>query len=217
MRTRKASTGFRAAHGRARELGRLVVLESPPVDELRPAMTCNAAPPERDASGRFLPGNKAGTAQRVKAGKRGALVHLERQGDAAARAAVAFGRRYSAHRRAELARLHGGMLSSGPGSMIESASMLLASSRYWAARASAEGNPDFARLSATLAAGARQAERDAWHLAQLEAQARPKSPASYPWLVSTSTPAQPDDESNNDNDEGDDGNDDLGNDEGESS
>lgn len=165
---------MRAAHGHARDLGRLTSSECPPADELRSATPVTSVKPGRDASGRFLPGNRAGAAKRFKAGKRGALFALERQGDDAARAALAFGRRYASHRRAELARLHGGELSAGVGSIIESAGELLSASRYWSARSIAEGNPDHARLAAQLAAGARQSERDAWQLAALEAAARPR-------------------------------------------
>lgn len=171
----------RAAHGRARELGRLTVSECCPADELPAATGAGAAPPSRDASGRFLPGNTAGKARRVRVGKRGALMLLERKGDDAARAALAFGRRYAAHRRAELAKAHGGEISAGVGAMIESAGELLASARYWQARSIAEANPDFARLAAQLVAGSRQAERDAWELASREADARPKNPMQR-WL-----------------------------------
>jgi len=163
----------RSAHGRARELGRLTVSECTPADELPSATPADAVRTDRDTSGRFAPGNRVGTARRLRAGSRGALADLERKGDAAARAALAFGRRYAAHRRAELARCHGGELSAGVGAMVESAGELLASARYWSARGIAEASPDHARLAATLVAGARQAERDAWELASREAVARP--------------------------------------------
>lgn len=163
----------RAAHGRARELGRLTASELTPADELRPASPGVAGPSGRDSSGRFVAGNRVGTAKRLRAGRRGALCDLERQGDDAARAALSFGRRYAAHRRAELAQAHGGTLSAGVGAMVESAGELLASARYWSARSIAASDPDFARLSAQLVAGARQAERDAWELAAREAAARP--------------------------------------------
>ncbi|APU89277.1 hypothetical protein Rctr16k_17 [Virus Rctr16k] len=155
------------------------------MDELRPAPAKGAAQLERDASGRFVKGNRAGAARRVRAGKRGALVTLEKKGDAAARAALAFGRRYASHRRAELARAFG-EISAGVGAMVESAGELLAAARYWSARGVAEANPDHARLSATLIAGARQAERDAWALAQLEEPAFAKAKkrrSGSPWLV----------------------------------
>jgi hypothetical protein len=173
---------FRRAHGKARELGRLTASECPPLDELRPGSALAPVRADRDAAGRFVAGNRAGTVHRVKAGKRGALIELERKGDPAARAAIAFGRRYASHRRAELARCHGGELSAGVAAMVESAGELLAASRYWQARSVAEGSPDFARLAAQLAAGARQSERDAWQLADLEARSRPASPADFAWL-----------------------------------
>jgi hypothetical protein len=171
---------LRNAHGRARALGRLTASELTPADELRPARPVASVRPDRDASGRFVAGNRAGTAKRVRMGKRGALVELERKGDPAARAALAFGRRYAAHRRAELGRVHGGELSAGVGAMVESAGELLAAARYWSARGIAEANPDHARLAAQLVAGSRQAERDAWELAAREAAARPRKPV--PWL-----------------------------------
>jgi hypothetical protein len=180
---------WRKSHGNAARNGRLVVLESCPADELPPAMPGAPAPPQRDSGGRFLPGNRAGAAKRVKAGSRGALVVLERRGDPAARAALAFGRRYSAHRRVELARAHGGEISAGVGALVESAGELLAASRYWAARGIADGNPDHARLAAQLVAGHRQAERDCWELASREAEARRRAAPPVPWAWSS--PAEP--------------------------
>jgi hypothetical protein len=118
----------------------------------------------------------------VKPGPRGALHALERQGDEAARAALAFGRRYASHRRAELGQAHG-ELSAGVGAMVESAGELLSAGRYWAARGIAEGSPDFARLAAQLLAGARQAERDAWALAELEARSRRAIADEQAWRV----------------------------------
>jgi hypothetical protein len=183
---------LRTAHGNAAKLGRLTASELTPADELRPATPALAVRPQRDTGGRFLPGNKAGAAKRVKAGSRGALVALERKGDPAARAALAFGRRYASHRRSELASCHGGTLSAGVGAMVESAGELLSASRYWSARSIAEANPDYARLAAQLVAGARQAERDAWELASREAPLRPKSKqeaaAAYPWLAPAAPP-----------------------------
>lgn len=170
-----ARTAWPTATGTARDCGRLLQSTTCPSDELPPATPTDAVRPDRDPSGRFVSGNRAGTAKRFRAGSRGALVELERQGDAAARAALTFGRRYSAHRRAELARSHGGELSAGVGAMVESAGELLAAARYWSARSLAEASPNHARLAATLVAGARQSERDAWELASREAAARADS------------------------------------------
>lgn len=107
------------------------------------------------------------------------------------RALLSPGRRYASHRRAELASLHGGEISAGVGAMVESAGELLASARYWSARSIAEGDPDFARLAATLTAGSRQAERDAWEIAAREAAAR-REHASQPRSLLAA--AQADDE-----------------------
>lgn len=170
---------MRSAHGAARDAGRLTASECPPFDEMRPATSALPVRADRDASGRFVPGNRAGAAKIVKAGKRGALYELERKGDDAARAARAFGRRYAAHRRAELAKAFG-EISAGVSSMIESAGELLASARYWSARSVADADPNHARLAAQLVAGARQAERDAWALADLESKSRaPQATAEW--------------------------------------
>jgi hypothetical protein len=173
------AAAFRTAHGAAREKhARLTASECPPMDELPTATMGDSARTDRDASGRFQPGNRVAAAKRVKAGPRGALEVLKRQGDEAARAADAAGKRYSSHRRAELTKLHG-ELSSGPSMMIETAGELWGAARYWGARSQAEGNPDYARLAAQLSAGARQAERDGWQLAALEAASRPKGTARF--------------------------------------
>lgn len=163
---------WRAAHGRARQLGALVASELCPSDEL-PAAAAEPAAPQRSAGGHFLPGNRIGRLARRQANEKGALGLLERKGDRAARAALRFGRRYAKHRRLELTTAHGA-ISAGVGAIIESAGELLASARYWNARSVAEANPDFARLAAQQSAGHRQAERDAWELAAREAEARSK-------------------------------------------
>lgn len=150
----------------------MTVLEGCPSGELPPASPSAAVRPDRDKDGRFLPGNRASKARKVRTGKRGALFALIRTGDDAARAAAAYGQRYASNRRAELAKAHGGEISDGVGAMIESAGELQAAARYWSARGMAEGNADYARLAAQLIAGSRQAERDAWELASREATVR---------------------------------------------
>jgi hypothetical protein len=51
-----------------------------------------------------------------------------------------------------------------------------ADASYLRARAARDNNPELLRIAAQLSAGARQAERDAWALAELEAKSRPKDP-----------------------------------------
>jgi hypothetical protein len=169
------------AGSREGQLGRLVRSTVTPADEL--AEPTGSDPdtngPQRDAHGHFAKGNGIAKAKRLRSGPRGALATLEASGDDPAwHAAARWGRRYSSHRRAELASAHGGELSAGVGTIIESAADLLADARYWRAKAIATGDPELSRLSAQLTAQARGCERDAWELASREATARPKSPHS---------------------------------------
>lgn len=163
---------WRGAHGASARGGRLVASETLPSDELPPATPAFAVRPDRGPDGRFAKGNGIAKSKRLKAGPRGALAMLEAKGDPARRATVNWGRRYGAHRRAELAQAHGGSISAGVGAIIESAADLMADGRYWRARGIAEGNPDYAKLAAQLMAQARGCERDAWELAAREAETR---------------------------------------------
>ena len=168
----------RTAHGRARELGRLVVSETTPADELPPATGSDPARAGRDAAGRFTPGNPWARLARAKAGPGGALASLDAKANPEWRATRRWAQRAAAHRVRELAKLHGGDLSAGVCMLIVDASDLRADARYLAARARADDNPELSRTAATLLASARQAERDAWEIASREAAARPPSPAS---------------------------------------
>jgi hypothetical protein len=85
-----------------------------------------------------------------------------------------WGSRYAAHRRAELAKAHGGELSAGVGALVESAGNALADSRYVRAKAAEKGDPALFKLAASLATEARQCELAAWELAAREAAARPR-------------------------------------------
>lgn len=171
-------SAWRTATGNAREHGRLVGSSVAAADELRPATGSDSDRRERTADGRFAPGNRLAAAKRLRSGPRGALAALEASGsDPAWVAAARWGRRYSSHRRAELARAHGGELSAGVGTIVESAADLLADARYWRAKAIATSDPELSRLAAQLTAQARGCERDAWELAAREAQARPRESA----------------------------------------
>jgi hypothetical protein len=77
----------------------------------------------------------------------------------------------------ELARLHGGELSSEVCALVVDSWELRGDARYLAARARAENDADLSRAAATLLASARQAQRDAWELASREAAARPSPEA----------------------------------------
>lgn len=160
------------AHGAAADGGRLVASETKPSDELRPAMPADSVRRDHGPDGKFVPGNGAAKAKRIRSGPRGALVSLIAKGDPVYQAAAKWGRRYGSHRRSELAMAHGGTISAGVGAIVESAAEMLADARYWRAKGIAEGNADYTRLSAQLIAQARGCERDAWELGAREAGAR---------------------------------------------
>lgn len=178
-----------AAHGRAAAYGRLVASDVKPADELRPATPAETVRCDRTPDGKFAPGNGAARAKRIRSGPRGALAALIVKGDPIYQAAAKWGRRYGAHRRAELAKSHGGAISAGVGAMIESAAEMMADARFWRAKGIAECNPDFSRLAAQLIAQARGCERDAWELASRECAAN--SGNDEPPLNAPPAPAAP--------------------------
>jgi hypothetical protein len=94
--------------------------------------------------------------------------------DPAWRSARRWGQRLALHRIAELAKMHGPELSSGVCTLVRSACRMASDAEYLSRRAAAEDNVELLRASATLDAGARQALRDAWLMAELEAKSRPR-------------------------------------------
>lgn len=168
--------GLRKGHGTGAGVPRIEVL---PPDELPPASPAHAEPPQRSADGRFLPGNRVGQAQRCRPSVRGAA-GLDRAAPEY-RTFQRWGQRYAAHRRRELAQLHGGHVSAGVGAIVESAALAMAAARYLQERASRECSADLFRQASQLAATARQHELAAWELAAREAQSRPQEERPF-WL-----------------------------------
>ncbi len=158
---------LRKGHGTGAGAPRIEVM---PADELPAASPSDTARPERDAFGRFLPGNRTACAARVRPGPRGFTSAMAV--DAAYAPFARWGRRYASHRRAELARTHGGELSAGVSALIESAGQQLAASRFLSAKAAETGDADLFQRASRLANDARQNELAAWELAAREAQAR---------------------------------------------
>lgn len=173
---------LRTGHGTGRGVPRIEVL---PPDELPPATPAAPVLRDRGPDGRFVKGNAAGRAQRAKGPGR-TLTGI--QADEAFRPFAAWGKRYAAYRRGELARLHGGEISAGVGALVESASLALAASRYLAARAAQSGDPDLFKRSSTLANDARQNELAAWELAAREAKSRAREVTTPFWLEAPETP-----------------------------
>jgi hypothetical protein len=116
-------------------------------------------------------GNTAGQNKRVKPGVRGAL-GLDKS-DPRYKPFARWGARYGAHRRRELAAVHGGVLSSGVGAIVESAAMAMAASRFVQCLAAEKGDAELFKQASALASTARQHELAAWELAAREAQANP--------------------------------------------
>lgn len=164
---------WRSAHGNARRLGALAVVETCPADELPPAMPLDTARPARGPDGRFLPGNTVARAQRLRPGLRGVVGALAP--DPAFRSFLVWGRRYAIARRAELARMHGGELSTGVGTLVESAGQAIAAARFVAAKGAQTGDATMLAQAARLSEQAKQLELSAWELASREAAARPQA------------------------------------------
>ncbi len=155
--------------------GDVARIEVLPGDELPAATPANAEPRQRDSLGRFQPGNTAARAQRLRPGVCGlARIH---ETAPEFRPFARWGSRYATHRRAELARAHGGEISAGVGAIVESAALTMAASRFLQWKASQTGDAELFKESSQLASTARQHELAAWELAAREAKARPRGPS----------------------------------------
>ena len=167
---------LRTAHGAGADA--LLRAETPPLDEI-PAP--NAAHTEQGlalaaARGRpFQPGNAAASNRKPAMARAGLEVpgadprwqSFERQG-----------RRWAQRRCREMAVAHGGYLGCGPSSMIASAGLALASSRFAYAVGAASGDIATLKQAAQLADSARQQELTAVALAERECATR-KANAPY--------------------------------------
>ena len=165
---------LRTAHGNGAPA--LVRVETVPADELPPASPASSDRSGRGPDGRFLPGNGAARATKTRPTRYGSLVLAMASKDPVYRTCARWGAKYAIHRRAELAKAHGGELSAGVGALVESAGNALADSRYVRAKAAESGDPALFKLASQLAAEARQSELTAWELASRENAARPRGP-----------------------------------------
>lgn len=172
---------LRKAHGAGSSA--LVRVETAPVDELPvgvPASAREASPNERGTRGRFAHGNRIAvdggkaTAGKTRLAAKLGLSKLAEDADFAPyrRAASSFRRAQCA----ELARVvGGGVCGPAPSSVVASAALALAWSRYFSDKAAATGDADYAIKSAQLADKSRQHLLTAHELAAREATARAKS------------------------------------------
>ena len=177
---------IRAAHGRAREGGAQVAVEVLPADELPPPVADQR--PNVSGVARRQDGTVATSEAAAELGRRGGqqkakrvrlarslgLSDLEQSGAFASykRAASAFRR----HHVAELARMAGGQCSAGPCSMVASAALQLAASRFLFDQASRSGDAATFKTASQLANDSRQNLLAAYELATREAKARGGDP-----------------------------------------
>lgn len=162
---------LRSGHGQGRGRPHIEVL---PPDELPAATGSKTVRPDRGSDGRFLRGNTAARARRLRAGPLGGVGGVDST-SGAFKPFARWGRRYGTHRRRELAAAHGGEISAGVGALVESAALALASSRYLQNQGATIGDPELLKRASSLAAEARQNELAAWELAAREAKARGSS------------------------------------------
>ena len=161
---------LRTAHGAGADA--LLRCETPPLDEVPAANATDASQGLALAAARGRPferGNAAGSLRKPRMAQAG----LDVPGaDPRWRAFEKQGKRYAQRRCRELAILSGGTLGAGPSSMIASAGLALAASRFAYAVGAASGDIATLKQAAQLADHARQSELTAVALAKLEATAR---------------------------------------------
>ena len=185
---------IRTAHGTGASA--LVRAETRPLDEQPvgvPADARSDSPTDRGEGGRFAPGNSlAVEGGKARAGKtrladRLGLAKLP-EGAAFApyrKAAASFRRAHCA----ELARTRGGgVCGSGPSSMVATAALALAWSRYFSDRAAETGDADLAVKAIALGDKSRQALLTAGDMCATEAEARAKSAPPIDPLARWRTP-----------------------------
>ncbi len=172
----------RKGHGTGAGVPRVEVL---PVDELPAGVPADAGADSRMAAteaGRFAPGNRRSVlGGRAKLGtsrltsRLGLSTLPEGDAFAAYRRAAATFRRVQC---AELARtVGGGVCGPGPSSVVASAALALAWSRFLSDEAARTGDAELAMRSARLGETSRQHLLAAHELAAKEATARPRAPA----------------------------------------
>lgn len=174
---------LRAAHGRAKNLGALLVVENVPVSELPRGVQASLQAEsrgEREANGRFAPGastaqSRGGKARREKTRLADKLGLAKLSEDAAfapyLRAAEAF-KRTQVNTLA--VNVGAGYCGPAPASMVASASLQLAASRYFFDLAAESGDPDLAIKASRLSDASRQSLLTAHDLCAREAQGRPR-------------------------------------------
>lgn len=187
--TRKRKSFVRAGHGAGAGTPHV---EMPPPDELSAAVPAAVS----SVPLAFRPDGKIGDSHTAKElGRRGGVATARRVRliDSLGLATLAEGSLFAPYRAAaesfvahhldELARLAGGRVGSGPSTMVSSAALQLAASRFAFDRAAETGDISTMRLGSQLATDSRQNLLAAYELAVREAEARGKTDGADPFLI----------------------------------
>ncbi len=169
---------IRTAHGNGASA--LARVETPPVDELPAGIRSEYGPSERSnrgPNGRFVKGNTAGRARRGQTRLSTALQLAKADDPGGMRKYIRAADAWRAAQADELARsVGGGYCGPGPTSILATAALALAASRFLFDQAVAEGgNPEKLTRAAKLGDSHRQALLTATALCAQEAETRPRS------------------------------------------
>lgn len=165
---------LRKAHGAGASA--LVRVETMPADELPLGIPADAGDAGREG-GRFVAGNRRSVlGGRAKRGKSRLAARLGLAGladDAAVKPYMASAATFRRVQCAELARtVGGGVCGPAPSSIVASAALALAWSRYFSDQAAVTGDPDLVSRAVRLADSSRTMLLTAHELAAREAEAR---------------------------------------------
>lgn len=177
----------RKAHGRAAELGAVVVYETTPVDELPAVPEGSGVTIDRDGAGRVT----GSEAARRLAALRNAKPDFVRADIQCAPDFVPYNVRRKEWTRRRVAEIHTmtGGVSVAVGAIIRGAGWAVAFGEYLAAQGAATGDPDLMDRSVKILGRASVELAKAYEIAAREAAARPRRAADVPWLISTPAPA----------------------------
>lgn len=179
---------LRSGHGNGAGVPRIEVLPADELPEGLPAPARPESPADRGEAGRFAPGNSL--ARLGGHARRGKTRLAERMGLARLPEGSAF-RPYKAaavsFRRAKCAELAktvgGGICGPGPSSMVATAALQLAWSRYLSDVAAAAGDADLAIKASKLGDASRQNLLAAFEICAKEAKARAGGPVAAEALL----------------------------------
>ena len=175
---------FRAGHGTGRGAPRVEVL---PPDEQPRAIAPDVAAPSVPLA--FRKDGKIADSETARAlGQKGGLTKARRvrlvdslglkkiAGDATFKPYRDAAEEFVSHHLGELAKSAGGSVGPGPSTMVASAGLQLAASRWAFDRGAEENDAALIKLGSSLANDSRQNLLAAYELAVREAQARPRGP-----------------------------------------